>query len=179
MGKNGREVLAQENRQKADSFAAALLALATSAMAGDPSPESASHDVQPQAVVKLSELQKTDDAFLLNGTLFTGSVVDYYPDGTRKARFQVLDGKIDGAWAECHPDGAIRFYSEWRGGRGDGPFVYFHETGEVSERVRAVSDVWDGVSEGWDRNGNKVFETVLRSGKSVTKRRFDGSAPAQ
>lgn len=153
-------------------FAAALLALATSAMAGNPAPESASHDVQPQAVVKLSELQKTDDALLLNGTPFTGSVVDYYPNGTRKTRFQVLDGKIDGAWAEWHPDGAIRFYSEWRAGKGEGPFVYFHTNGEISERVTARADIWNGVAEGWHPDGSKAFERFYQAGTALYDRRF-------
>lgn len=157
-------------------LAAALLALAATAMAGEPAPKPASPDVQPQAIVTASELQKTDGALLLNGVPFTGSVIDYYPDGTRKARFQVVDGKIDGAWAEWHPDGAIRFYSEWRAGKGEGPFVYLHPNGEISERVTARADIWDGVAEGWHPDGRKAFERFYQSGTAQYDRRFPAAA---
>lgn len=42
------------------------------------------------AAVSLNQLQKQGDRLLLNGTPFTGTVIDILPDGTRKAQFQVL-----------------------------------------------------------------------------------------
>ncbi len=116
---------------------------------------------------------------LFEGKPYTGVVLDRFADGSKKARFSLRAGKTDGVWIEWYQSGPIRFYSEWRNGLGDGPFVYFHETGEVSERVRAIGDIWDGVSEGWDRDGKKLFESLYSQGKAVTKRRYDstGAAP--
>ena len=126
-------------------------------------------------VVSLAQITKQGDLHLLNGLPFTGTVIDAYPDGARKARFQVVDGKADGAWAEWYPDGAIRFYSEWRAGKGEGPFVYFHPNGEISERVTARADIWDGVAEGWHPNGRKAFERVYQAGEALSDRRFPAS----
>lgn len=151
---------------------AATLVLSGAAEAGDSAPQSAARDVQATAVIRLSALQQDKNTRLLNGVPFTGTVDDFYPDGVRKARFQLVDGKAEGAWVEWHPDGAIRFYSEWRAGKGDGPFVYFHPNGEISERVTARADIWDGVAEGWQPDGRKAFERVYRAGKLVSEKRF-------
>ena len=150
-------------------FAAALLKLSGVAVADAPVA------APTAAVVPLSQLQKEGDLHLLNGAPFTGTVVDTYPDGARKARFKVVDGKADGAWAEWYPDGAIRFYSEWHAGKGEGPFVYFHPGGEISERVTARADVWDGVAEGWHPDGRKAFERVYQAGTALSDRRFPAS----
>ena len=150
-------------------IAAALLTLSQTAMADELTAE------PPAAVVPLSQLQKDGNFHLLDGAPFTGTVVDTYPDGARKARFQVVEGKADGAWAEWYPDGAIRFFSEWRGGKGEGPFVYFHPNGEISERVTARADIWDGVAEGWHPDGRKAFERVYRAGTVLSDRRFSAS----
>ncbi|RNJ62746.1 MAG: hypothetical protein EDM03_08820 [Porphyrobacter sp. IPPAS B-1204] len=146
-------------------IAAALLTLSGTALAAEPS----------AAVVPLSQLQKEGDLHLLNGAPFTGTVIDTYPDGARKARFQVLDGKADGAWAEWYPDGAIRFYSEWRTGKGEGQFLYFHPNGEISERVTSRADIWDGVAEGWHPDGRKAFERVYQACTALSDRRFPAS----
>lgn len=127
------------------------------------------------SVVPQSELEKQGELHLLDGTPFTGIVVDTYPDGARKARYQVVEGKADGAWAEWYPNGAIRFYSEWRAGKGEGPFVYFHPNGEISERVTARADIWDGVAVGWHPDGKKAFERVYQAGKALSDRPFTGN----
>lgn len=148
---------------------AVLLTLSRAAIADTPPAE------PPATAVPLSQLQKQGDLQLLNGAPFTGTVIDHWPDGTRKARFQVVEGKADGAWAEWYPDGAIRFYSEWRAGKGEGPFVYFHPNGEISERVTARADVWEGVAEGWHPDGKKAFERVYQAGTALSDRRFAAS----
>lgn len=125
-------------------------------------------------VVALTQLQKQGDIYLLNGAPVTGTVIDRYPDGSRKARFQTVEGKAEGAWAEWYPDGAIRFYSEWREGKGEGPFLYFHPNGEISERVTARADIWEGVAEGWHPDGRKAFESVYKAGTALSKRQFPG-----
>jgi antitoxin component YwqK of YwqJK toxin-antitoxin module len=156
----------------AHSHAAMPAAIATNAPIQSATPYS------PTPVTP-SQLVTRDGVRLFEGLPYTGIVFDRFADGSKRARYSLRQGKVEGVWIEWYQNGAIRFYSEWRDGRGDGPFVYFHETGEVSERVRAIGDVWDGISEGWDRNGEKLFESLYREGKPVTKRRYDpaGTAP--
>jgi antitoxin component YwqK of YwqJK toxin-antitoxin module len=152
---------------------ATLAAAAPSAAATDRPPQSATPYSQTSIVP--SQLVSRGGIKLFEGKPYTGVVLDRFADGSKKMRYSLRDGKVDGVWVEWYQNGPIRFYSEWRDGRGDGPFVYFHETGEVSERVRAIGDVWDGISEGWDRDGAKMFESLYRDGKPVTKRRYDAA----
>lgn len=150
-------------------FAAALLTLPGIARADGPL------SAPTAVVVPLAQITKQGDLHLLDGAPFTGTVIDKWPDGARKARFHVVEGKADGAWAEWYPDGAIRFYSEWRAGKGDGPFIYFHTNGEISERATARADIWDGVAEGWHPDGRKAFERVYQAGTALSDRRFPTS----
>jgi hypothetical protein len=131
-----------------------------------------------QTSIAPSQLVKRDGIQLLDSKPYTGVVLDRFADGSKKARYSLQQGKVEGVWIEWYQNGPVRFYSEWRNGRGDGPFVYFHKTGEVSERVRAIGDVWDGVSEGWDESGNKLFELTYQNGKPVTKRLYDTDSKA-
>lgn len=146
-----------------------LLALTAEASAEQ---TGARDQIAASAVARLSGLQEVDGRQLLNGEPFTGIVMDNYPDGARKARFQLVDGRANGVWVEWHPDGAIRFYSEWRDGAGEGPFVYFHPNGEISERVTARGDRWEGLAEGRLPNGRKAFERVYRGGKLISEKRL-------
>lgn len=123
-------------------------------------------------VVRSQDLVERDGRKTLSGVPFTGTVLERYPDGSRKTRYNLVEGRAQGAWAEWHPDGAIRFYSEWDDGKGDGPFVYFHPNGEISSRGTARTNIWVGVTEGWHPNGQKAIEQVLQSGEIISDRRF-------
>jgi antitoxin component YwqK of YwqJK toxin-antitoxin module len=151
------------------AIAVCLLALPTGAAAEQ---AGALSQFAAPAVARLSDLQGVDGRQLLDGKPFTGIVLDTYPDGARKARFQLVGGKADGAWTEWHPDGAVRFYSEWQDGKGEGPFVYFHPNGEISERVTARGDRWDGVAEGWHPDGRKAFERTYSAGLLMSEVRL-------
>jgi hypothetical protein len=131
------------------------------------------------ATARLADLQQQGGRRLLNGVPFTGTALDTYPDGARKARIQMVDGRAEGAWAEWYPDGAIRFYSEWRAGKGEGPFLYFHPNGEISERVTARADRWEGVAEGWHPDGRKAFKRSYREGALVSDAELPGQEQGQ
>jgi len=148
------------------AIAACLLALPIAATAEQPGPPNL---LAAPAPARLSDLQAVDGKQMLDGKPFSGTAIDTYPDGARKARLQMIDGRADGAWVEWHADGAIRFYSEWRAGKGEGPFVYFHPNGEISERVTARGDRWDGVAEGWHPDSSKAFKRTYSAGVLVSE----------
>ncbi len=79
------------------------------------------------------------------------------------------------AWFE---QGGVRFYSEWKAGKGDGVWIYFHENGEISERAQVLDDIWHGVAEGWYANGNKAFESTFVHGKRVVHQKFENQPKA-
>lgn len=134
---------------------------------------------EASANARLADLQQKGGRRLLGGVPFTGTALDTYPDGARKARTQMVDGRAEGAWAEWYPDGAIRFYSEWRAGKGEGPFLYFHPNGEISERVTARADRWQGVAEGWHPDGRNAFERSYREGALISEAVLPGQEQGQ
>lgn len=111
-------------------------------------------------------LEERDQVFYVRATgePATGLVEAVHPSGAKKARFTLVDGRAEGVWIEWYEGGAVRYVGEWRGGRGHGLWLYFHPSGEISERVRVRDDVFEGPAEGWTREGRKAFEAAIVGG---------------
>ena len=131
----------------------------------EPSAPAVAPEARPR-VVPASDTEERGGLTVLRATGMpvTGTVVELYPDGTRKVRRAIVDGRADGLWTEWYPGGAVRYVGTWAGGRGDGVWTYYHENGEVRERSEVADDVWHGRSEGWHANGRKAFEGRYRWG---------------
>ena len=77
---------------------------------------------------------------------------------------------------EWYERGVPRYPATWRRGRGEGLWTYYHENGEIRERVRVVADVYDGLAEGWHASGAKAFEGHYRNGNQDGRwKRWDGN----
>lgn len=109
---------------------------------------------------------------------FTGNIEKRSNTGLLLQRYSVVQGLAQGVWVEWFEQGGIRFYGEWKDGKGDGVFIYFHENGEISERVQVRNDLWHGVAEGWHANGNKAFESRFVDGKRVAHQKFENPKAA-
>jgi antitoxin component YwqK of YwqJK toxin-antitoxin module len=142
-------------------------------------PAPATHDVLTPA---LSDTLRADQVANDNGFTtvtatgapFTGIVVDTYASGAKKLRRSVVDGLPFGMWAEWYESGIPRYYASWNHGRGDGLWTYFHENGDVRERVSVLADVYHGLAEGWHATGHKAFEGRYRNGQKDGRwRRWD------
>lgn len=118
---------------------------------------------------RLSDLEQIDQRFFVaaTGEPATGQVEAFHPNGRRKARFALVDGRATGLWIEWAENGQVRYLGEWVDGAGTGTWYYFHETGEVAERVHVRDDVYVGLAEGWTEDGRKAFEAINRDGERV------------
>jgi len=125
--------------------------------------------------IELSQLEEVDGVSLLKGEPYTGLITAYHDNGALKLRRGSLNGRAHGAWQEWHENGNLSFYSEWTEGLGDGPFLYLWDNGRIRERATAERDIWNGISEGWQRNGAKSFEAVYEDGNLIEKREFNES----
>ncbi len=104
----------------------------------------------------------------------TGTVISRHPNGRLQMRRSVVEGRADGVWMEWFETGGVKFYAEWRMGKGHGSWVYFYPNGELQERAEARDDIWNGVAEGWHDNGVKAFESTFTDGVRLTPvRRWD------
>ena len=157
----------------------ALLAVQTVGPLGGDEPNDASTALTPGGpVVAANTIAKADGTYSdpATGAPFTGIVTESYPNGARKLRVGVRDGRPHGVWLEWHQNGAIRYYGEWRDGFGHGTWLYFHENGRLRARDTAVDDVWHGPSESWDQDGRKTREAVFVNGEETRLQTFEGAS---
>ena len=135
----------------------------------------------PIAAITASDtIEKRDQVIFIKGAnvAFTGTVERRAITGKLLLRYGVVSGLAHGAWVEWFEQGGVRFYSEWKAGKGDGVWIYFHENGEISERAQVLDDIWHGVAEGWYANGNKAFESTFVHGKRVVHQKFENQPEA-
>jgi len=120
-----------------------------------------------EQVVDAAAIDRRDERDYLRetGEPFTGIVEARHDNGRMAMRRSTVEGYVQGVWIEWYPTGTVRFYSEWRGGKGDGLWLYFHETGEISERVMVTRDVFHGPVEGWTKDGDKAFSGIMDNGE--------------
>lgn len=144
-------------------------ASATDTLAAKDTVEPAVFTPYSKTVATSSDFEYYDGLKTIDGIPYTGVVLDLYPDGSKKSRYSLKDGKAQGIWLDWHSDGAISYYGEWRDGRGNGPFIYFHPNGEVRERTAADEDTWTGPSEGWNADGTKAFERLFHDGVKTSE----------
>ncbi|MGB7407282.1 MAG: hypothetical protein WA908_02155 [Pontixanthobacter sp.] len=81
-----------------------------------------------------------------------------HANGVLAKLYSTIDGKAEGLWQEWDEEGRPRYYGEWKNGKGEGVWLYFHPNGMVRDKSRAVADVWHGITEGWHANGVKAFD---------------------
>lgn len=93
-------------------------------------------------------------------------VLERHANGQMAKRHGTKDGKPHGLWQEWDADGRLQMTLDWRDGKGEGAWTYFHPNGTVRSREWVSGDVWHGPSESWHANGQKASEGLfVRGGK--------------
>lgn len=95
-----------------------------------------------------------------------------HPNGALAKLYYTVDGQAEGLWQEWDEQGRLTYIGEWKNGRGEGIWIYFHPSGIVRERSRAIADAWHGISEGWHPNGVKAFEGEYTYGARLRPFRY-------
>lgn len=100
-----------------------------------------------------------------NGQSFTGTLVEYFPDGKPKMRREVKDGLADGLWMEWLENGNLRYKAEWKRNKGDGLWQYFHNNGQLRTEGFYRNDLAEGVHYTWHENGQLKVKGVYSNDK--------------
>jgi antitoxin component YwqK of YwqJK toxin-antitoxin module len=120
-----------------------------------------------EKIVRADEV--TDDLFNIklksNGQIFTGKVVQYFPDGRPKLWREVKDGFADGLWMEWLENGNLRYRAYWKKGKGDGLWQYFHDNGKLRSEGFYSEDLAEGVHYEWHDNGQLRVKRIYRNNK--------------
>lgn len=102
-----------------------------------------------------------------NGQIFTGKVVEYFPDGRPKLWREVKDGFADGLWMEWLENGNLRYRAYWKKGKGDGLWQYFHDNGRIRAEGFYSEDLAEGVHYEWHDNGQLRVKRIYRNNKQT------------
>lgn len=100
-----------------------------------------------------------------NGQPFTGTLVEYFPDGKPKMRREVKEGLADGLWMEWLENGNLRYKAEWKRNKGDGLWQYFHNNGKLRTEGFYRNDLAEGVHYTWHESGQLKVKGVYSNDK--------------
>ena len=88
----------------------------------------------PLEEVTRKQLAWEDDRFTRDGKPFTGILLDSYPDGKRKQRYQMKDGQNHGLTEEWYENGQQSTSTHWENGQRHGENVYWNPDGTVQKK---------------------------------------------
>lgn len=87
-----------------------------------------------------------------------GEVRIDYPDGARKTRGTLVDGRRHGPWTEFHPNGQLLKVGHFEHGQKVGEWRYYHEDGLLGQRIEFVDGLRHGETETWFPTGRVKSE---------------------
>lgn len=73
------------------------------------------------------------EGMLLSGGIFTDEWINYYPDGTIKAKGSFVNGLKDGKWVFYYPDGKKEQEGKFKENILYGPWVWYYQNGQIKK----------------------------------------------
>lgn len=156
-----------------------------------------------QSEVRAHQLQSVEGRLHLkdHSLPFTGTLVEYYPNGRLRSRSSVREGRLDGLSLGWNPEGGLQVREHFIDGQSHGLRVRWAEDGSKVSETPVVNAVvqgtfrkWHldgrlaieasfvdgkphGVSRAWDREGQLVSEVDMRAGLPVPTAMIGKSSP--
>lgn len=123
--------------------------------------------------VKTDDLQNINEVYHLNGTPFTGTSIDLFPNNTKMQEIQWVNGLLEGTKTEYFLGGTqIRTIMHFKAGKRNGPFIYYHENGKLKLTGKYINDLLDSTVNAYYENGNPKYiheyAQGVRVGKTIT-----------
>ena len=123
--------------------------------------------------VKTDDLQNINEVYHLNGTPFTGTSIDMFPNNTKMQEIQWVNGLLDGTKTEYFLGGTqIRTIMHFRAGKRNGNFIFYYENGKLKLTGKYVDDLLDSTVNAYWENGNMKYiheyAMGVRVGKTIT-----------
>ncbi len=147
----------------------------------------------PETIVAKSDLQYTHEKALwtLNNLPFSGFAVSYYPDGSLKEKFGILNGKKENVAIQWYPDGHFKNVSNYQNGklhgekkiwsvdsahvliaqfnyhtgRAHGEQMKWYSTGELFKKLTLNRGKEEGLQQAFRKNGALYANYEARDGR--------------
>lgn len=105
-------------------------------------------------VARSNLLMRAGCWFSQQGTnVFTGWMVDFYPDGTLLSRAAISNGLLNGPCESWFANGQIQSRECFSNSVSSGPRSKWHENGQLQSTATIVEGVMEGVFRRWYDNG--------------------------
>jgi antitoxin component YwqK of YwqJK toxin-antitoxin module len=138
----------------------------------------------PRAERLVSELVRQDGGLAdpATGRLFTGWLLDRYPDGALRSKSWLSNGVLQGLSEGWYPNGVQEIREHFVAGKSQGSVTRWREDGTMLSEGIAVDGRLEGIFRRWHSNGQLAEEATLRLGvpEGVSRAWYpDGSLRAE
>ena len=123
--------------------------------------------------VLTSDLQNNNEVYFYNNTPYTGTSIDLFDNKTKMQEINWKDGLLHGSKTEYFLGGnQVRAKLEFTMGKRNGPFVYYHENGNIQLIGKYINDELDSTVTCLYENGLTKYihqySKGIRTGWSMT-----------
>jgi len=117
--------------------------------------------------VPRAELEMRDGRIYRPGDAapFTGVMVEFYPDGARLSRSEVVEGRLHGLSEGWYPDGQLQVREHFVRGVSHGERVKWHANGATQSVAVIVEGQLHGPFRRWHENGVRAEELTMNRGQ--------------
>ena len=104
---------------------------------------------------------------------FTGTAVEYWPNGQKKEEAEYRDGKKHGVTTEWYESGQKKSEIEYHDGREHGKLTLWYENGQKMAEWELRYGSRHGMHIRWFENGKKNLVIKFRNDRQVSAKQWD------
>ena len=97
--------------------------------------------------------------------VFTGCMVEYYPNGALCSRSAVSNGLLNGVSEGWYTNGQVQIREYYKDSLADGLRQKWYEDGQRKSEARIVAGRLEGVFQSWHENGQLAERIEMKQGK--------------
>ena len=127
-------------------------------------------EVKPELEgVDTNKLVAREGIYYIRGsdTPYTGKCFELYDNGQKSMEGNFKYGKYDGLYVFWHENGQKETEGNYKDGKKDGLVTSWLQNGQKSMEGHWKEDKWHGLWVVWHENGQKWFEEIYKDGKMV------------
>lgn len=109
--------------------------------------------------------RSNDGKVLLDTALYSGYLMDYYPNGNLKSSKGYYEGKLEGDFTSYYPSGQIYTLRPYHLGEKHGEHLAYYENGKLKFQYTFIEGLSEGTHHMWFKNGELKMEMNYKNGK--------------
>ena len=111
-----------------------------------------------------SKFSLSGDILYHEGSPYTGTKSEFYPEGKKKTEKYYKNGKKYGISTAWYENGQDKIKANFKDGLPDGMFTIWYDNGEMKSQMEWDNGILNGVNKVWYDNGQMLQEAVFVNG---------------